>query len=105
MAEPTESLSGLIGRIERCKLQMGFSSDQALCRAAGLDPDYIRTTIRRNREPGSAKLLAIARALSCSISYLVTPPAFADLVLHLYRVEVENKGDGSISRRMLSQRG
>lgn len=34
----------------------------------------------------------------------LTNEAFAELVLHLYRLEIENRGDGSITRRLLNQR-
>lgn len=64
-------LGGLLERIEERKRALGITSDQGLCRAAGLDPDYIRVTIRRKKEPGASKLLALARALQCSVSYLV----------------------------------
>jgi hypothetical protein len=94
---------------------LGFRSESAVCRKAGVPIDVIRD-IRRGKSPGIERVIALATALECSIAYLafgeagaaldehrmrdvltnlmawyqaggteMDPSTFAELALHLYR--------------------
>lgn len=66
----SKQIADIIARIDRRKLELGIASDSELCRRAGMKIDFMNN-MRRLREPKSLNLAAMARALDCSVDFLL----------------------------------